>query len=51
MKPNYLVTRNEETNHDKVTSLHGVYARVMWWGAHAKKQRYFLVRQDRLIIK
>ncbi len=54
MKPKDLVTwtgRNGETRHGKVTALRGIYARVEWWRANAKKPRYFLMRQDRLIVK
>ncbi|UUT41052.1 hypothetical protein [Salmonella phage GSP162] len=54
MKPNDLVTRagsNGETRHGKITSLHGIYVRVEWWRAHAKKPRRILTRQDRLIAK
>lgn len=54
MKPNYLVTwtgRNGEIRHGKVTSLQGIYARVEWRRAHAKKPRYFTMRQDKLIVK
>ncbi len=54
MKPNDLVTRtgrNGETRYGKVTSLHGIYARVEWWRAHAKKPRYFMMHQDKLIVK
>ncbi|AST15512.1 hypothetical protein QA035_gp12 [Salmonella phage vB_SenS_PVP-SE2] len=54
MKPNDLVTwtgRNGGTRHGKVTSLHGIYARVERWRAHAKKPRYFLMCQDKLIVK
>lgn len=54
MKPNDLVTwagRNGETRHGKITLLHGIYVRVEWWRAHAKKPRRILTRQDRLIAK
>uniref|UniRef100_A0AAU8GDH9 Uncharacterized protein n=2 Tax=unclassified Jerseyvirus TaxID=2025810 RepID=A0AAU8GDH9_9CAUD len=54
MKPNDLVTwtgRNGETRYGKVTSLHGIYARVEWWRAHAKKRCYFMMHQDKLIVK
>lgn len=54
MKPNDLVTwtgRNGETRHGKVTSLHGIYARIEWRRAHARKPRYFLMHRDKLIVK
>lgn len=54
MKPNDHVTwtgSNGETRHGKITSLHSIYAHVEWWRACAKKPRYILMRQGKLIVK